>query len=392
MSIPFFDRDNPWIDKLVQLARDRQKNHTGQYIFVPPHNEEREFVNDTPSEDELEPKLIDFSGWGENEEENFAPPQEPTASTAVVAVDTGVVNLGELSSGGTVFAIRGAAVCYPPNDEKPFIFRYNTGALVIDRKNMFPLFHYMGRRLGQEELFVKVLSTPPYYQSKSSMAETSNQIQDRCRNFVERMIQEEAIAILESYEGGILLLDGALSGGTYDTPEMYLRNMLSSCRSRKIKMVAISKKTRITVGGRAISHLFDDQPEFIGYAPLSKTIDKERQAVAGGQQSLRSVQELSVAEEIYAVRFSYAPPGLTFRADVHSTLGCLAPEVLNQVYSRCQIYGGYPRPLIEAHQYSSFLYQELQLLLVDVIVGDGLRPQEEPSMDVLFQPFGGGYK
>jgi hypothetical protein len=390
MSIPVFDRDNPWIDMLVNLASQHQRDYTGEDILVPYHNDQKTFVNDTLSEDEVEPKLIDFSNFGQ--QQNFTPPQVDTPSTAVIAVDSGVVNLGELASGGTVFTVRGAAVCYPPENEHPFICRYNTGALVIDETNMFPVLHYMGHRLGRDDLFVKVSSRRPYYQAKSAMTETPNQLQDRCRNFVERMIQEEAISILDAYGGGVLLIDGALSGGTFDTPVEYLKNLLSECRKRKINVGAISKKTRIRVGGRPITRLFDEQPEFIGYAPLTQILETERQLANQNKKSLRSVQEISVAEEIYAVRFSYAPPGLTFRADIHSTLGCLPAEVLNKVYSRCQIYGGYPRPLIEAHQHSSFLYHDVQNLIVDVVVRLGLRPLEEPSMDILFQPFGAGYK
>jgi hypothetical protein len=390
MSIPVFDRDNCWIDGLVELANAHQGDHYREGLFVSPHDHEQELVNDALSEDEREPLIIDFTGFGTPQ--SFTPPTARPLSDAIIAVDSGVVDLGELALGGTAFALRGAAVCYPPNNAQPFICRYHTGALVIDAQNQLELFHYMGHRLGRGNLFVNLLPTPPYYTPKSAMTESPNQIRDRCRNFVERMIQEEAIALLESYGGGILLIDGALPAGTFDTPETYMRNLLSGCRNRGINVAAISKKTRITVGGRTISNLFFEQPAFIGYAPLTQILQQERQAASANNQSLRPVEAISVAEEIYAVRFSYAPPGLTFRIDIHPALGYLAPEVLDQVYSRCQIYGGYPRPLIEAHQYSSFLSQDMQSLLVDVIVRLGVRPQEEPSMDVLFQPFGGGFK
>ncbi len=230
-------------------------------------------------------------------------------------------------------------------------------------------------------------STAPHsYKAKSAdINSTPNQVRDRCRNFFERMIQEEAIAILESYGGGILLVDGALSGGTFDTPETYITELLNQSRNRNIGVVAISKKTRVTVGGRPISSLFVDEPEFIGYAQLNDLLNEER-----SHDSRRSA--VSVAEAVYAVRFSYAPLGLTFRVDVNSARGLIAREVLDNVFSCCRIYGGYPRPLIEAHQYSSFLYQDVQTLLADVIVRLGVRPHEQPSMEVLFQPFGARYK
>ncbi|XWK89665.1 MAG: DNA double-strand break repair nuclease NurA [Phormidium sp.] len=390
MPVPIFDSDNVAIDNLVQLANANQGNHAGEVLLVPPQNEEQELINDAPLEEEPEPRLLNIGQL--ITVRAFSQPASRLPSDAVIAVDAGIVNLGELALGGVAFAVRGAAVCYPPNNGKPFICRYNTGALVIDAQNQLPLLHYMGRRLGRDDKFVAISSTPPYYSLKQGIADTSNQIRDRFRNFVERMIQEEAIAILESFGGGILLIDGALSGETYDTPEEYINSLLAHCHQHRIHVTAISKKTRITVGGRTIANLFYEQEDFIGYAPLRQILQQERQASLADNQSVRSIEELSVADEIYAVRFSYAPPGLTFRTDVKPAFAYLPSDVIEQVYSRCQIYGGYPRPLIEAHQYSSFLSQDKQLFLVDVIVQHGVRPQEEPSMDVLFQPFGGGFK
>ncbi|MCP9494114.1 MAG: DNA double-strand break repair nuclease NurA [Pyrinomonadaceae bacterium MAG19_C2-C3] len=383
----FFERnnDNQSIDELVRIANEGKGDHSLEGLFVPPREEMDDFINDSSTEDNREPQLINFSS--SQEQQPFSSATVFTTGCAVIAVDAGVVDLGELSSGGTVFAIRGAAVCYPANG-RPFICRYNTGAIVIDHDNRFPVFHYIGLRLGKEELFVDIdKSTKPHsYKAKAEdINSTPNQIRDRCRNFFERMIQEEAISILESYGGGILLIDGALSGGTFDTPETYIRDLLKESRNRNISAVAISKKTRVTIGGRPISSLFMDAPEFIGYAQLDSFIAEER-----SDDSRRSA--VSVAEAVYAVRFSYAPLGLTFRVDVNSAKGLIAGEVLDNVFSSCRIYGGYPRPLIEAHQYSSFLYQDVQTLLADVIVRLGVRPHEQPSMEVLFQPFGARYK
>lgn len=385
MPATFDDRTNKFIDEMVKLANEGKGNHASEGLFLPLREEISDFVDDSFSDDDRETQLIDFDS--SHTAQSFAPTTSLIDGCAVVAVDAGVVDLGELSSGGTVFAIRGAAVCYPSGGQ-PFICRYNTGAIVIDRDNRFPVFHYMGLRLGKEDLFVDIdNSTVPHsYKAKAEdINSTPNQIRDRCRNFFERMIQEEAIAILESYGGGILLIDGALSGGTFDTPETYVTELLNYSHKRNISVVAISKKTRVTVDGRPISGLFMDEPGFIGYARLDELIKSER-----SDDSRRSA--VSVAEAVYAVRYSYAPLGLTFRVDVNSAEGLLAPEVLDNVFSCCRIYGGYPRPLIEAHQYSSFLYQDVQTLLADVIVRLGVRPHEQPSMEVLFQPFGARYK
>jgi hypothetical protein len=388
MSLRFVHPTNPWIDRLVYLAQEQQGDHAREPLFVPLREEDKDLIDDSLGEDEQVPTITDFSLT--SAAAAFASTPTPPASPCVVAVDAGVVDLGELATGGTVFAVRGTAICYPPNGGRPCICRYNTGAIAIDRNNMFPLFHYMGNRLGMDNLYVNVSSSPPYYTPKSAMGETANQIQDRCRNFVERMIQEEAVAILAAYGGGILLIDGALAAGTYDTPDTYLDRLLSNCRRHSINVAAISKKTRITIASRPISSLFAEYPDFVGYASIRAAIDEERQSVV--QATGRLLSAVSAADDIFAVRFSYTPPGLTFRVDVHPRLGYLSAEVLDQVFNQCQIYGGYPRPLIEAHQYSAFLYQDVRLLLADVVARLGVHPEEKPSMEVLFQPFGGSRK
>jgi len=63
-------------------------------------------------------------------------------------------------------------------------------------------------------------------------------------------------------------------------------------------------------------------------------------------------------------------------------------DVINDVYSKCQLYGGYPKALIDAHQYSAFLGSDKLLLLADLVVRTGLTVKEQPSLGVLFQPFG----
>jgi hypothetical protein len=91
---------------------------------------------------------------------------------------------------------------------------------------------------------------------------------------------------------------------------------------------------------------------------------------------------------MYAARFGFGPSSITFRVDLHNCRGKTADEVINDVYNYCRIYGGYPKPLIEAHQYSCFLFQDFQNILAQAAINLGAKPQEQPTMEVLFQPFG----
>jgi hypothetical protein len=63
-------------------------------------------------------------------------------------------------------------------------------------------------------------------------------------------------------------------------------------------------------------------------------------------------------------------------------------EVLQHIFDQCQIQGCYLRPLIDAHQYSSFFFQDVQTLTADLIARTGAHPREDPSMEWMFAPFG----
>jgi hypothetical protein len=310
----------------------------------------------------------------------FTPPTR-IIKDLIIAVDSGIITLGILRGGGIAFAVRGAAVCY--SGKNLLILRYRTGALFINQQNVLPVFRYIGTRLGNPDLYVTEHNGQLIPQA--SVIQNANQITDRCRNFVERMIQEEAIGILASNGGGTLLIDGALAI-SYDTPGAYLKTMISSARNRAIAICAISKRSHVTIGGLPIDALFDQYPTFVGFAPLFAALETERQGYRA--LNLRPASEISEAEEIYAVRFGFGPPALTFRVDVCGSPAAPKEDVLNDIYSKTQMYGGYPRPLIDAHHYSTFLPGDAVSILADLVVRTGIQIKEQPSMGVLFQPFG----
>jgi hypothetical protein len=305
----------------------------------------------------------------------------------VVAVDAGVISLGDLAKGGTVFAVRGSACLYTPEGEV-IVLRYNTGAIAIDNENKLKVLHFVGKVLDDEQFFVKVLSEPPYFQEKQGVLSTSNQVQDRIRNFVERVIQAEAVSILSNYGGGILLIDGALPARTFDTPPKYISDMLDFCNKNRIDVAAISKKTRITVKGIPIQNLFDEKygSDFVGYVALKNIVEHERRSDKKSGINVRI--KITVAKEMFAARFGFGELSLTFRVDVNNCRGKTAEQVINDIYNYCFIYGGYPKPLIEAHQNSCFLFQDFQSLVAQATVYLGAKPQEQPTMETIFQPFG----
>lgn len=168
--------------------------------------------------------------------------------------------------------------------------------------------------------------------------------------------------------------------------------MLDECNKNLIDVVAISKKTTITVAGIPIQKFLTEAygADFIGYVPIKKLLQDERRKAqkAGGKNRIR----VTKASEMYAAKFGFSPTSMTFRVDLHNCRGMTTDEVINDVYNYCRIYGGYPKPLIEAHQNSCFLFQDFQNILAQATVKLGSKPQFQPSMDILFQPFGASGK
>ncbi|WP_129630253.1 DNA double-strand break repair nuclease NurA [Candidatus Oscillochloris fontis] len=386
MTITFLDSSNQWIDHLVELCTPVPAQTTQGLLITPPLVDLKASVSDDLAEDVPIFPDTPATPIGETyrqipiEAFVFTPPTRVVRGL-MVAVDSGVITLGNLVGGGVAFAIRGSAVCFA--DKNLLILRYKTGPLLITQKNILSVFRYIGTRLGNPDLYVKEENNQLIPQP--SVIESTNQITDRCRNFIERMIQEEALGILAGNGGGTLLVDGALTV-SYDTPKIYLEMMLRTASRRSIGVCAISKRSRISIGGVPVDSLFDAYPTFVGYAPLLQAIDLERQAYS--DLKLRSANDITEAEEVYAVRFGFGPPGLTFRVDVTGSPAASKVDVLNDVYFNAQMVGGYPKPLIDAHQYSSFLPGEAMSLLADLVARTGIRTKEEPSMGILFQPFG----
>jgi hypothetical protein len=392
----FFDRENQSIKQLVQTAWETLADHQGDVLLIPERDiEPNELINESdrladacrPNE---EPRVLTVT-----ELRDVTPMKRPRRRNPppIIAVDAGVVNLGALARGGIVFAVRGAA-CYYTSEGNVIILLYNTGAIAIDNTNKLKVLYEMGKRFGEPEFFVKKVDEEPYLIEKSGVVASPDQLQDRFRNFVERIIQEEAVGILKKYGGGILLIDGALPARSFDTPQDYILNqsrqkgMLYECNQNLIDVVAISKKTRITVEGIPIQNFLNEKygADFVGYVPIKDAVQQERREAKGTGQSVRI--KVTVAKQMYAAKFGFSPSSITFRVDLHNCRGQTADEVINDVYNHCRIYGGYPKPLIEAHQYSCFLFQDFQNILAQAAIKLGAKPQEQPTMEVLFQPFG----
>ena len=380
MSIIFQDKSNNDIDALVSLCNESKGDLNSCVLTT------------TPFDDIKDENIFDDDKFIEEVEDGpFNTPPDILAypftipqtiiKDLIISIDSGIVHLGKLYGGGIAFAIRGASVCN--SNGEMLVLRYHTGPLLITSQNKGKVFRFIGSRLGNPDLYVKNINGQLI--PNPGVLDTVNEMQDRCRSYIERVIQEEALAVLSANHGGILLLDGALTI-SFDTPGNYLKALLQTASNNNVDVCAVSKRSRITIGGTPIDSLFDQYPKFVGYAKLLDALKKERAAYQ--TNNMRSPGEITAGHEVFAVRFGFMPPGVTFRVDVFRSLGHTTDDVINEVHNKCLIYGGYPRPLIDAHQYSCFQSSDKLSLLSEIAVQTGLRVKEEPSLEILFKPFG----
>jgi hypothetical protein len=291
----------------------------------------------------------------------------------VDAVDCGIVRLGETEN-GLVIALRATLVCdgVPASGQV-----YRSGPIYLRNDQKLRVLHQIGRHLGNENIFVRIdhAQDPPRLVAvKAGVADDAHQYGDRFRNWLERLVQRVAVRTVTN---GIVLLDGALTLRTRDTPERFLHELASTAAESGNALVALSKQSRLLVRSRSIRFWLADAPNRACYRNLSPLMDRGE----GAERVLGS---------LYAARFS--PAGPTFRLDVRPTPGQTDREVLNQFYSSVLMRGGYPDILVRAHTFSYFTAPDVIGLQAQAGARYSLVPQAEVSLSGIFGPFGGRFK
>lgn len=372
MQIAFASKSHLEIDRLVAIAAEHMASGNGSRVlyFKAVETDDLDELEEFDDDPEIILELAPASRFD---------PVPRLRPLPLIAVDSGVRDLGTISGGGIALAIRAAAV-FEREGERPLVLKYNTGSLVVDAGNRLQIFHHIGKRLGAPSLLVDVDENGKLHLAAKTPLR-SNEVTSTIRSFVEKVVTEEAIGILSSLGGGTLLIDGALPPNSFDLPNSYVVAMLSQCADAGIDVIALSKKTRYTVRGRPISAVFDDVPNFIGYAEIRTQVDSPRVQRGGEYRSI------TAANEVYATRLAVGPTAMTFRTDIHNSVCSTPVEVVERLYHDIRLYGGYPSALIMAHQTSSVLQGDAVALGADLVARYGLRFEVEPSMSVLFQPF-----
>ena len=305
-------------------------------------------VEDGDSEERLD--LASAQGTRGMKRSMIQPVRDPVQ---IAACDASSVKIGETEA-GMIFAIRAVAVWRNP------------GRTVFTRWG--PLLFHIANSDEQPDRI-------PDDDSKifGGLSVKTLRVLTRLRNHVERWAQE---VLSNTVQNGVVLFDGSLTAGTPDNPASRVNKILSTTRAHNSIVLALSKSTQLTVGGRNILSLFDAEktPHLIDITPI---VESEYPA--------------------YPVRFlgrvcvvKFAPDGFLFRLDIdREAAEESALTALGQVAGSDIIFHGYPETLRLAHIYSTFTANEILAIQRFVASTHRVTLQSRPSLRrSLFGPFG----
>jgi len=340
-------------------------NLTGE-SFTPSLHTEEIVLEDIPPEPEEDEEVSALAQSRLGQYTTFSISEIPIP---LAAIDAGVVDLG-ISRTGFALAFK-SAVVLQDLDGTHSVTKIGPRIKFITPDNKADLLHFIGQQLMNEYMFVEV-GDDGTFEVKAGSTEP-NQFKDRIRNFIERMLQ---LDVSQQLQNGILLIDGALTLRTYNTPQVFLERLGREVARCNSDIIGISKKSRLTVGGVHICALLDNAPPDAGFQRII-SVD-----TSGGEADAVS-RNLGVP---FAVRFS--PGGFTFRVDVaRRSLIQTEEELLNVFCGNMFMCLGYPNLLRLAHIHSAFTKAEIVSLQVQTAHDYGVSMRQPEDLSVIFAPF-----
>ena len=271
----------------------------------------------------------------------------------IAACDASSVKIGETET-GMIFAIRAVAVWRNPDQTLftrwgPLLFHIANSDDQPDRI-----------RDDDSKIF-------------GGLSVKTLRVLTRLRNQVERWTQE---VLSTTVKGGVVLFDGSLTAGTPDNPASRVNKILSTTRANNSIVLALSKSTQLTVGGRNILAFFDSDrsPHVLD---MSSIVENEYPPYP-----------VRFLGRVCVVKFS--PDGFLFRLDIdREAEEERALTALEQVAGTDVIFHGYPETLRLAHIYSTFTANEILAIQRFVVSNHRVSLQSKPNLRrSLFGPFG----
>ncbi len=240
----------------------------------------------------------------------------------VIAIDSSGVRLGEVQD-GVVGAIR-ATVVTSTSKNSYKIQRYGPYLIKATNQNSKDLYNNLRRVVfGATD----VVEPPSPYK-----------IIDRARSFLEKIIQYNVVM---NHSNALILFDGSLIHGTVDTPTKFVKEVLKSAENNENDIVAISKRTRLTLkrSRRSILSILENDV-YPAYANVTNYIEQDTNRYLG---------------EIYVCRFIYG--GMAFRTDIPRNTPTSHDQLIGYLSRLCSRIG-YPEELRLAHTYSKITQME----------------------------------
>jgi hypothetical protein len=277
--------------------------------------------------------------------------------TTIAAVDTSTIKIGETAT-GIIIAIRGATTWkqnrqYHYTRLGPFIFH-------ITEENKNEVYNTL------EKAYFNT-----YYTSNRQASPHLTQMLTRLASLLERWLQT---MLAKTVDHGLILFDGSLTSGTFDTPVQRMKEILSLSRKNKSTMLAFSKMTSLRVNGYLITEqLPKHEPPYL----LETT-------------GLRFKSPMITLGDVYVARLNKA--NYAFRLDIDREMPLqqrmTAVEKLlgNDLYMQ-----GYPETLRLSHILCTFTANEVLAIKHFITRKYGIQIINRPDMHrLLFGPFGKG--
>jgi hypothetical protein len=274
--------------------------------------------------------------------------------TLIAAVDTSTIKIGETST-GIIIAVRGANVwkqnrTYHYRRLGPFIFH-------ITEDNKKDVFNALEKSYFGISYAAGHQSTPNLLQMPTRIA-----------SLLERWLQT---MIARTATNGLVLFDGSLTSGTFDTPVERMREILTTARRHGNTVLAFSKATCLRANGYLITDLLPEhEPPYL----LETT-------------GLRFKPPVVLLGDVYVARLNKA--NLAFRLDIDREIPFTERIAALERLVGNDVFQSYPETLRLAHILCTFTANEVLAIQHFITRKHGIQIVNRPDMHrLLFGSFG----
>jgi hypothetical protein len=276
--------------------------------------------------------------------------------TIIAAVDTSTIKIGETST-GIIIAIRGATV-------------WKQGGYRYTRLGPF-IFHITEENKNEVYNTLEKACFNTYYTGNRQAAPHLMQMPTRLASLLERWHQT---MLAKTLINGIILFDGSLTSGTYDSPAQRMKEILSLTRRNRSIVLAFSKMTTLRVNGYLITdQLPNHEPPYL----LETT-------------GLRFKPPTVLLGDVYVAKLDKA--NYAFRLDIDKEIPFLErAAAVEKILGNDLYMQGYPETLRLAHILCTFTANEVLAMQHFITRKHGIQMINRPDMHrLLFGPFSKG--